>query len=171
MTTRTEVVELMSSILRENLNEPRNKISSHFKRVITSKGYEGHLDCVLEAFFRLEFPRVQRIVAPRLPEQIKKNSDSKPQRRQKKELLLQEIKKKIVVNIFEYVTLIGKPLKDCTGRECAQMGGFYRDVADGMEAYERVEDAYTASQLVKLLEERQKVRTRSSKLDVQLSID
>lgn len=131
--SHAEFTELFSAILRDNAKKSKETQASLFEQLLKRPDYEQYLDYVLRRIFNLEYPSVHAALYPPTTQELSRRAAVKAQvareKKAKEDVEVAVIKATIVGNLMDMATAIGKPLRDCTGKECAQLGGFFTQIA------------------------------------------
>ncbi len=70
---------------------------------------------------------------------------------EKQRVMVREVKQTIARNFLTMVMPNGKELRDCTGRDCSRMGGWFTRIAEHVKPSQKVGNALTEEQVQKLM--------------------
>jgi len=137
------VVSWMAEVDDPRSSEGRKNVRETFLEFMHSPKGKKHLDGIFEAWFQnryshwldQEFP-ISREVNFKRVEQIKAENEATAAKLTQHVTKAIETKAQII--LLDMMTPTGKALRDCTGNECRQMGGWYLQLADRVKPKQKV---------------------------------
>ena len=153
MKTRTHVVELISSIIKENVKKTKLAQRDIFVDTLFRPGYEEYLRSIAEMIFNLEYNRSYRAVFPPTPAAFDERAQRAQKAKAEEDEAVEVVKATITGRLLEMITANGKPLRECTGTECIKMGGFFRRIGERVGGTNLVSSIMTEADVRTLAEE------------------
>lgn len=130
--------DLLKRLIDENPNSSKEDLLKKFSDKVT----KNHLDAIIEYWFANNYNSLTERKAPA------------PSREQKRAIVEQrksEIKARAVNMVFlDLVLPNGKPLRDCTGKDCAKAGGLFAKIANKIKPNEIVGKVLSETEVRKL---------------------
>lgn len=147
---------LYVAIIRENPHIERPELRKHLRQLLLSPGFEEYLDWVIEEWERLNFKTAKAIATPTSTEELKKKAADRQRASAQEEAAVEKAKALIGERLLAMATPLGKPLRECTGAECVELGGYFMAIGNAVGATEIVGEKLTADAIAKLIERRRR---------------
>lgn len=155
--TRTDLVSLISTIIKENDKRSRTSQAEIFRKMVTLRGNDRYLRAILDAFFCLEYNRAYKAVFPPTVKEIALMAERRRMEDIEEEREVEIVKGIMTGRLLDLVTVSGKRLRDCTGAECLKLGGFFAAIGDRVGLAGIVGDVMTERDLRGLAESAWKI--------------
>lgn len=157
---RNAVLELLSAIINENESKSKDDHRAIFKRMIVGEGFEDYLDGALGMVFTLKYAEALAAVRPKSSADLRQQAARRQATLAKEDALVETAKGIIAARLLDLKMANGKFLRECTGRECKRLGGFFAKIGERVGPTAIVGDVLKEEDLQKLLQAVSRARRR-----------
>ena len=151
---RENPLGLFISIIRQ---APKSDQATHRRQLrglLLSPGYEDFLDAVIDEWQRIKYSTAHRAAAPPTLKEIKSRAEVRKQEISRELVAVEKAKALIGERLFNMIMPNGKALRECTGAECVQFGGYFIKIGKAVGAKEIVGNVMASGDITSLLEGR-----------------
>lgn len=125
---RENPLGLFISVIRDNPQADQSLHRRNLRGLLLSPGYEDFLDAVVDEWQRIKYSTAYRAALPPTTKEIKERSARRNEAAAREEGAVKRAKALIGGRLLDFVMPNGKPLRNCTGAECTQAGGFFSKI-------------------------------------------
>lgn len=140
--------DLMVTVIRESPKGNEKEWLREFIALIRKEDYEDYLLDAIRRAWGLGFTRAHAAAIPIARAKLNRQADA---RRAFADKTTAKAEAVVLSRILDMPTPLDKPLGDCTGAECAKLGGFYRKIGSAIDGKDIVRKKLTEAALVKML--------------------
>lgn len=148
----SDLVKLLTSLIRENPDKTRAEYLVAFEQRLRTPDYDTYLSAAIAKAFSLFFVSADAAANPESVSAIDKKARDRSASRQADDDEVERLKMQMISNLLDFLTPIGKPLRNCTGRECGRMQGFFGRVSEAIRADDKVGDVLSNGDLRELFQ-------------------
>lgn len=130
--SRSELMSLIAAVVKEHHALLPAQQAEIFKTLITREGYEEYLSAALDRVWAMDRIRVEKSLFPPSSAEMEAAAAERVERRVEAKAAedreVEAVKGIIAGRLLDLMTGVGKPLRECTDRECTNLGGFYAKI-------------------------------------------
>jgi hypothetical protein len=169
MSAKAQIVDLLTSIIKDHPNKDKMDTYPIFKeKMLENKMYlNDGIQFIFGMLYSTAYSAAFPATTAELIDRAKIRQVKLDEAEQEFERLKSTAKSIIARRLLDLITANGKPLRECTGAECKQLGGFYARVGEEVGASNIVGDNISEEEISQIAIEYniQKTKTKTTAPD------